>query len=80
MLDQFIDLQLVVARTRLQEGIVREVFDEVARREHVSPFQGPPLGVLRQSALAAGEEMVRIPTPLTSVRLRRALPFAARVT
>ena len=35
VLDHLVDLQLVVPRSRLQEEVVRQVLDEVARGEHV---------------------------------------------
>jgi hypothetical protein len=55
-----VHLELVVARARLEEEVVRQVLDRVAGREHVVAVRGPPLGVLRQRALAAGDEVVGI--------------------
>ena len=66
VLDHLVDLQLVVPRAGLEEEVVREVLDEVARREDVVAGPRPALRVLRQRTLAAGEEVVRVAEPFTS--------------
>jgi hypothetical protein len=64
VLDHLVDLQLVVARAGLEEEVVRQVLDQIARREDVVPVPRPPVGVLRQRALSTREEVVRVPDPL----------------
>ena len=60
MLDHLVDLELAVAGAGLEEEVVRQILDEVAGGEDVVAVPGPPLRVLRQRALAAGEEVVRV--------------------
>jgi hypothetical protein len=60
VVDHLVDLQLVAAGAGLEEEVVRQVLDEVARREHVVAVPGPPVRVLRQRALTAGEEVLRV--------------------
>ncbi len=60
VVDHLVDLQLVVARAGLEEEVVRQVLDQVARGEHV--VAGPRVAAAspRQRALAAGDEVVRV--------------------
>ena len=60
VLDHLVDLELVVPRARLEEEVVREVLDEVAGREDVVAVPWPAVRVLRQRALAAGDEVLRV--------------------
>ena len=60
MLDHLVDLQLPVPRAGLEEEVVRQVLDQVAGREDVVAVPRAALRVLRQRALAAGEEVVRV--------------------
>ena len=60
MLDQLVDLELAVACAGLEEVVVREVLDEVARREHVVARPRSAVGVDRQHTLAALEHVMRI--------------------
>lgn len=43
MVHHLVDLQLVVARSRLEEEVVGEVLNEIARGEDVIPVPGAPL-------------------------------------
>jgi hypothetical protein len=40
MLDHLVDLELVVARAGLEEEVVRQILDKVARRKHVIAVPG----------------------------------------
>jgi hypothetical protein len=60
VIDHLVHLQLVVARAGLEEEVVREVLDEVARREDIVSRPRTPERVLRQRALAAGDEVLRV--------------------
>jgi hypothetical protein len=70
-----VDLQLVVARAGLEEEVVRQVLDQVAGREHVVAGPRRAARVLGKRALAAGEEVVRVPDVLE--RLQGAARAAA---
>lgn len=59
MLDHLVDLQLVVLGTRLEEEVVGQILDEVARGEDVVPCPGPAERVLGQGSLAACDEVPR---------------------
>jgi hypothetical protein len=56
VLDHLVHVQLVVPGARLEEEVVREVLDQVTGAEDVVAVPGPPLRVLRERALPAGEE------------------------
>src|SRR5688572_12141226 len=53
VLDHLPDLELVIARSGLQEEVVRQVFDKVTGRENVVAGPGSPLRVLWQGSLPA---------------------------
>ena len=74
MLDRLVDLELAVAGAGLEEEVVGQVLDEVAGGEDVVAVPGTPLRVLRQRALATGQEVVRIADALQRRKggLRRA--------
>ncbi len=79
MLDHLPDLELVVPCSRLQEEVVRQIFDEIARGEDVVPIPRTTLRVLRQGALATGEEVMRIADPLEGGKRRlRCAPVVGR--
>ncbi len=77
VLDHLVDLELVVAGPGLEEEVVRQVLDEIPRREDVVAVPGPTLRVLRQRALASGQEVVRVADPL-DVLERAPRPAAVR--
>jgi hypothetical protein len=60
VVDHLVDLELVVARAGLEEEVVRQVLDQVARGEDVVAVPGLAVGVLAQRALAAGEEVLGV--------------------
>src|SRR5581483_11645708 len=60
VIDCLVDLQLVVARSRFEEEVVSQVFDQVARREHEVAVPGTPLGVLRKRRSTTGEPVMRV--------------------
>jgi hypothetical protein len=60
VLHHLVDLEFVVAGAGLEEEVVRQILDQVARGEDVVAVPGPTLRVLRQRALASSEEMVRV--------------------
>ena len=66
MVDHLVDLELVVARAGLEEEVVGEVLDEVAGGEDVVAVPRLAVRVLDQRGRAAGDELLRVATPLTS--------------
>src|SRR5215204_7270447 len=64
VLDHLVDLELVVPGARLEEEVVREVLDEVARGEHVVAVPRPSVRVLREGSLSARDEVLRVPQAL----------------
>ena len=60
MVDHLVDLELAVARARLEEEVVHEVLDEVTRGRDVVAVPGLAVGVLDERARAAGGEVLRV--------------------
>ena len=60
VLDHLVDLQLVVPGARLEEEVVCQVLDQVPGREDVVAVPGSAVRVLRQRALAARDEVLRV--------------------
>jgi hypothetical protein len=80
VVDHLVNLELVVARAGLEEEVVREVLDQVARGEDVVAIPGLAVGVLAQRALAAGDEVLRVALALdVGERTGRRLTGANRV-
>jgi hypothetical protein len=68
VLDHLVHLELVVPGAGLEEEVVREILDEVARREDVGAVPRPTLGVLRERACPPAMKWCGFPIPLTSAR------------
>jgi hypothetical protein len=73
VVDHLVDLQLAVARPRLEEEVVREVLDEIPRRGDVVAVPGLAVGVLDERAGAARDEVLGLRTSFGS----GSAPFSA---
>jgi hypothetical protein len=74
--DHLVDLELVVPGPGLEEEVVREILDEVARGEHVVAVPGLAHRVLAERGGAPGDELLGVPSADDAREARLALGCA----